>query len=346
MNQDYQVEDLRERAERILAMRTQEKKKLTYSEVYSIIYDLNLHQVELDLQNQSLREAMLEIEQSRNKFVDLYNFIPLGYFTLNESGLILEANQAGADLIGVNKHRLLNQVLLRYIAPSFQYIYVEHCKDALSTMTMQSCEVKFLSKNGGLFYVQIDTKPIISSISGEKYLLTSLTDINERKLKEESAHQNQHQIATADRNMSLEKLGAVIAHELNQPLAITANYLHGCINRLESGVFQVDDIIGGLKKATEQYHRVAEIILRMKDFSCRGILQYEALNINQLVNQTMDLIKYEALYFPVSIKYMLANNVPLVKIDRIHIQQVILNLVRNAVEALRDSDVRDRKSVV
>lgn len=332
------IEDLRKRAENVLSSRREEKKQISYSEVNHIINDLSLHQIELDLQNESLQNAVLEINQSRNKYADLYDFIPIGYFILNQQGVILDVNQAGADLFEVKKNHLINQILLQYVVPSFQSMYLEHRKNILKDVLLGACEVKLKKKSGLEFYAEINSKLILNRLTGESEILTTIIDISDRKQKEEILHNQKFKIANTERHLSLEKLASVIAHELTQPLAITANYLHGSIHRLESGQYDLDTVIDALKKAAEQYHRTSEIIMRMKDYSCKGILHYEHYDINQLINESADLIKYETLDFHVSIQYYLTSNLPFIRIDKIQIQQVILNIARNAIEAMRDAE--------
>lgn len=79
------------------------------------IHELNVHQIELKIQNEELREAQTKLEDSRRKYFDLYNFAPVGYFTLNKDGIIIDANLAGAELLGVERLNLYNTGFIQYI---------------------------------------------------------------------------------------------------------------------------------------------------------------------------------------------------------------------------------------
>src|SRR5512139_1966624 len=79
-------------------------KKMSLRETREVVHELQVHQIELEMQNDELRKAQIEIEESRSRYVDLYDFAPEGYFTLDEKGLIVEANLRGADLIGVARN--------------------------------------------------------------------------------------------------------------------------------------------------------------------------------------------------------------------------------------------------
>ena len=95
-----QFSDLRKRAEKALQERPPdnlESTELSNEEMHRLIHELQVHQIELEMQNDELRRFQNEIEESRNKYADLYDFAPVGYFTIKEKGIIEEANLTGAD---------------------------------------------------------------------------------------------------------------------------------------------------------------------------------------------------------------------------------------------------------
>jgi PAS domain-containing protein len=106
-----------------------------------LLHELQVHQIELEMQNDELRRAQQELEASRVKYFDLYDLAPVGYFTVSEEGLILEANLRGADLLGVGRNRLTKQPLTRYIVPEDQDVYYLHRKRLLETGVRQVCEL-------------------------------------------------------------------------------------------------------------------------------------------------------------------------------------------------------------
>ena len=97
------------------------------------LHELQVHQIELEMQNEELRRTQEELEASRARYFDLYDLAPVGYFTLSEQGLILEANLTAARLLGVARGALVKQPLSRFILPEDQDIYYLHRKELLET---------------------------------------------------------------------------------------------------------------------------------------------------------------------------------------------------------------------
>src|SRR5512135_1642566 len=96
-------DSLRKRAEKLLSQRPQDLRKIPVEDIKKLIHELDVYQIEVDMQNDELRKAQGEIERSRAKYVDLYDFSPTGYFAVDRKGMILEANLAGAKLLEVER---------------------------------------------------------------------------------------------------------------------------------------------------------------------------------------------------------------------------------------------------
>src|SRR5659263_182465 len=118
--------DLRRRAEELLRKKPAALAATPPEEAGRLLHELQVHQIELEMQNYELRRTQEEIERLRVKYLDLYDWAPVGYFTVSEKGLILEANIRAGELLGVEKNRLVRQLLTRYIVPEDQEIYYLH----------------------------------------------------------------------------------------------------------------------------------------------------------------------------------------------------------------------------
>ena len=99
--------ELRKRAEEILAEKPGAFRALAPADVQKLIHELNVYQIELELQNEELRRTQLELQEARDKYLNLYDFAPTGYFTLDHNNLIVDVNLAGRELLGSEKHRLI-----------------------------------------------------------------------------------------------------------------------------------------------------------------------------------------------------------------------------------------------
>jgi signal transduction histidine kinase len=307
--------------------------------------DLQLYEMELELQNCDLRESEMQREAILSKYLNLYNLAPISYFILNSSCLIIEVNHAGANLLNLDKSSLTNKCFSRYIAPDSQMIFSNYKTAAFNDMNINNCEVKLLRRNSPIFYAELEGKAVFNPTTGEKELFLFVLNISERKKSERDIQNTQQKLAITDRHNSLNELASTIAHELNTPLAIILNYVQGCIRRIESGNFAADDLLNALKATAKQSSRASEIILRLKNFKQQGMLKTEMVCVDTMVKEVINLINLEVTDSLVTIFYR-PSKFPDVKIDRVHIQQVILNLARNALEAMRDSNTVDPRIII
>jgi PAS domain-containing protein len=121
--------DLRKRAEKALQERSPdnlESAELSKEEMHSLIHELQVHQIELEMQNDELRRFQDKIEESRKKYSHLYDFAPVGYFTVKDKGMIAQANLTGAALLGIDRQSLIGKPLTRFIAREDQDTFYLH----------------------------------------------------------------------------------------------------------------------------------------------------------------------------------------------------------------------------
>jgi PAS domain S-box-containing protein len=141
----------REEAER--APKTIEN--LSPEETRLMLHELQVHQIELDMQNEELRRAQMELHAARARYFDLYDLAPVGYCTLNEKGLILQANLTAAALLGMARGALVRQLLTRFILKEDQDIYYLHRKLILESGEAQSCVLRMVKADGTPFWAHL-----------------------------------------------------------------------------------------------------------------------------------------------------------------------------------------------
>jgi len=168
-------DELREKAEKLLKKQFKDLKDQTIDEY---VHELHVQQIELELQNEELREAQLKLEDSRHRYFDLYNFAPVGYFTLNKEGIISDVNLAGAALLDVEKLYLNNTPFIKYITPDHQNKFHHHIMKVLETGTKQSIEIKLLKANNP-FYANLETINVTDEHGNFKEFRITVTDIND-----------------------------------------------------------------------------------------------------------------------------------------------------------------------
>ncbi|GJQ60832.1 MAG: PAS domain S-box protein [Candidatus Scalindua sp. AMX11] len=176
---------LRKRAERKLKPEIVPIEKLPDEEVRKLTHELQVHKIELEMQNEELRKHQILIEESRQKYAELFDYAPVGYFTISEKGLFLEANLTGAAMLGVERSVLIKEPISKFIASEDQdkyYIYRRAVDDGNET---NACELKMVKKDGTVFHAHLKYTGVLLAGEDTRQCKVLLIDITRRKLVEE-----------------------------------------------------------------------------------------------------------------------------------------------------------------
>lgn len=167
-------------------------------------------------------------------------------------------------------------------------------------------------------------------------------DITDRILDKKARLRGQ-QLAHVSRLSSMEEMASGMAHEISQPLAAIVNYTQGCVRYLQADRHDATQIVEIMKKAVIQAERAGEVIHRLKNFFCKGQLLKTTCKINSLIRETVSLIRSDLNASKTKIDFELAKEIPLISADRIQLQQVLLNLIQNAIDALQENEAKKRR---
>jgi len=151
------------------------------------------------------------------------------------------------------------------------------------------------------------------------------------------------QLAHVFRLSTMEEMASGMAHEISQPLAAIVNYTQGCVRYLQNNQLDPTQLVEIMKKAVLQAERAGEVIHRLKNFFCKGQLFKTPCKVNSLIRETISLIRNELNNSKTKIDFNLAKNIPLISADKIQLQQVILNLIHNGMEAMQHIDMHIRR---
>jgi PAS domain S-box-containing protein len=190
---------LRERAEKLLSIGSASLEGLSPHELASLFHELQVHQIELKMQNEELRSAQQELERSRKKYFELYDLAPVGYLTLDRTGLILEANLKAGDLLGQPRSYLLRQNFRDFVVASYWIVLAEHLRAVGEEGEWQTCELELLKRDRSRLTAHLET---IRVDKGEKEeeddfeFRCAFIDISERKVAEETLYENQARLET------------------------------------------------------------------------------------------------------------------------------------------------------
>ncbi len=182
-------ENLRRRAEKLLARKKiKDVQEMTEQDVRALAHELQVHHIELEMQNEELKRARAEAEDALSKYTDLYDFAPVGYFTFDRYGAIIEVNLAGAALLDVERCNLIDKRFQLFVKPDCIPVFNTFCNKVLEMNTKQTCEIELMKKGGSPVYVLLEGVAIEDQKGKGKQCLAVITDIDEYKHEEEKIH--------------------------------------------------------------------------------------------------------------------------------------------------------------
>jgi len=179
------VGDLRKRAEERLVAQHQRLSNLSEKGMEQLVHELGTHQIELEMQNEELKRAQAELENLMRRYTDLYEFAPIGYFMLDEKGVVHSVNAAGARMLRVEKDRILRMPFSRFIVKDDRDDFFTHLRNVFGSQMKQAVELRLRGKGEAILYAQFES--IISEDYGDEasQCRTAVIDITERKQAEE-----------------------------------------------------------------------------------------------------------------------------------------------------------------
>jgi PAS domain S-box-containing protein len=222
-NRPKEAADLRQKAEALAKERAvwspEDGAALTPEEIQKTLHELRVHQIELELQNEELRRAQAVVETGRERYFDLYNLAPVGYCTLSEQGLILEANLTTATLLNTTSSALIKQPISRFIHKEDKGIYYLHRKKLFETGEPQKFDLRLVKPDGALFWAHLKATTAQAE-DGAPLCRVVISDITERKQTEEKMAEQLHELQRWY-NVMLDREDRVVAlkAEVNQLLA-------------------------------------------------------------------------------------------------------------------------------
>jgi C4-dicarboxylate-specific signal transduction histidine kinase len=172
------------------------------------------------------------------------------------------------------------------------------------------------------------------------------TDVTDRRNMEELNSQQSERLQQTSRVIAMGEMASSLAHELNQPLAAIANYNMGCVNRLQANDYRPEELLAAMQKATAQADRAGKIIRRVRDFVKKSEPRRGAVQIDEVIEEIIGFAEIEARKAGVRISISVPPGLPAVYADKIMIEQVVLNLVKNGIEAMLDTPRAERELAI
>ncbi|MGF6638312.1 trifunctional serine/threonine-protein kinase/ATP-binding protein/sensor histidine kinase [Paraburkholderia sp. MM6662-R1] len=294
-------------------------------------------QAAISLENARLYRDLAEREAKIRRLVDA-NIIGIGVW--NAEGDILEANDAFLRMVGYEREDLVSGRVrwTDLTPPEWREGDERALREIAETGRAQPSEKEFVRKDGSRVPVMIGAASIEA---GGKECVSFVLDLTGRKRAEEEARESerryrevQTELAHANRVATMGQLTASIAHEVNQPIAATVTNAQAALRWLSAQPPAVEKVRQALSRIVNDSNRAGDVIGRIRELIRKAPPRKERMDLNEAIREVIELTRGEATKRGASVQTRLAGGLPHVEGDRVQLQQVLLNLVINAIEAM------------
>jgi two-component system sensor histidine kinase DctS len=264
-------------------------------------------------------------------------------------GRITYVNPAFCQMVGFAAEELLGRSFnAPYWPPEFIDIYQKRqtIRLAGNLPPREGFESVFMHKDGTRFPVLIIEAPLINAQGEQTGWMSAFLDIREQRRVEELSRASQERLQATARLAMVGEMASLLSHELNQPLAAISSYASGSINLLQGGGHAIADIELAMRRIAQQAERAGKVIKSVHDFVRRRDQTREALAPQTLFDAILPLVNLQAHKLSVQVQTRVKPGLPKVLCDRTMVEQVLLNLARNAMQAMDRPAIRHRVLVL
>ena len=344
-NSKMATSNLRQHAENKVREKGQST-SLSEADVRALCHELEVHQIELEMQNEELRRVQAELASSEEKYRDLYEFAPISYFTLESSGRIREANLAGASLLGAERSHLVNNRFQSHLDRRSIPEFNAFCRRVTDSDEKQTAVFRLNGagrKERAEPWVLIEARAIQNGISHGFRM--AVIDITERKRMEEEIIERTAELVLAKENAeattrSKAAFLANMSHELRTPMNAVIGFSGLLLE--ESMTAEQKEFIEGIRKGGEALLAIINDIL---DFSrvenkMEMELEHQPFSLKDCIDESLDLVAVQAGNKGLNLSSIVKDGTPEAIVgDQGRLRQILVNLLANAVKFTDTGDV-------
>jgi PAS domain S-box-containing protein len=281
------------------------------------------------------KRAEAELRESEEQWRDVFENNPTMYFMVDAAGIVVSVNPFGAEQLGYTVDELVGQPVLEVFPESDREVVQRNVAICLEQLgRAKSWEARKVRKDGTVLWVR-ETAKAVPRASGP-IVLIACEDVTEQKRAAEALRQAQADLAHVSRVTTMGELTASLAHEVNQPIAAAVTNANTCIRWLAGEPPNVEEARGAAMRIVKDGTRAAEIISRIRQLFKKGTPERELVDVNEVIREMLVLLRSETMRYWISVQADLAADLPQIMGDRVQLQQVIMNLIINSIDAMKD----------
>ena len=284
--------------------------------------------------------TLRQLEDGERRFRAIFNSTYQFIGLLDPQGTVLEANKTALDFIGCSNADVIGKKFWDTPwwtrSPVLQERLKAAIAEAAAGMSVRF-EASHVGKQGQLWFIDFSLKPVLNEQGETVMIIPEGRDITERKLAEGKAHAMREEIAHVMRLSTMGEMASGMAHELNQPLTALISYCGMALQQARQMPSPPEEFIDILERAAVQAHRAGDVIHHLREFVSKGKHNKTRVVLNELIQGVIGFIDWELRDADIEVAFQPASNAHEVFVDKVQIEQVLINLIKNSIEAIREA---------
>jgi|GEM_PF-1197581 len=308
--------------------------QMSTCEVASLISDLQDYQIHMQSQNEEIKKTRQELQRSRDSYFDLYNFAPVGYFTVDTDGTIKQCNLTATCLLEKRSCDIIGHNITDLIFPEDSEVYLQHSTCLFDQRKREACVLRMYKGNGEFIYVRMESD-FFPDEDGLLKISSVFLDVTKVIMGEQQLKKTVDALTKS--NTELERFAYVASHDLREPL----RNISSCVQLLEKNY--IENLDAGakslIKYTIEGVNQINSLISDLLAYSKHGSISgcFEKLDFNYILENVLENLKQLILENNAIITF---DNLPEIVADSAQISQLLQNLISNAIKHNAGSNVK------
>lgn len=288
------------------------------------------------------RQAAQALQESEARFRSTFEQAAVGIAHVAPDGRWLRINRKLCDILGYTQEELLTRRFQDISHPDELESQVLRMKQMLAgEMETLTLEKRYIHKDGGTIWVNLTVALTRTPDGAPDYFISVIEDIGERKRTEAALHALYAEMEQLTHFQIANQTAAAFAHELNQPLNAVASYSEAALRLLRAGNPRPDRLNHAIESSAQQAQRAGRVVREFLDFMNQKEVPTEALNLNDIVHKVLKRVEADG-FNAASFHLDLDPTLPPVMGNRLQVEKVLINLIENSIEAMRDAGINSR----